>query len=166
MIQTFARILRKWQQTVSIILGFGAVSGWGMVAVASHSTAATERQLHEQIADLQTSQMRLLSERDQLQSAVAEVTQLRQQLRLAQNETAHLIQERAQIQPKPPIAQPPHRANLPATRQPQNVVVQASSTASMHPTPPRAPVRSARTALTTSGSGLLVAQNGSGDGKR
>jgi hypothetical protein len=137
-----------------------------MVAVSSYSTAETERQLREQIVDLQTSHTRLLSERDQLQNAAAEVGQLRQQLSAAQDETARLIQERTQVRPKLPMAQPPHRANSPAARQLQNIGSHTSSTASMPPTPPRAPARSARTALTTPGSGLVVAQNGSGDGKR
>jgi TolA-binding protein len=166
MIQTFASMLPTWQRAVTIVFGLGAAAGWGMFAVSGHSAAETERQLREQVATLQTGQLRLLSERDQLQSAATEVAQLRKQLSLAQDETARLTQERVQVQPKWPPARSSPRTNSPAVRPPQNGVSQTGSITSMPPTPPQAPARAARTALTKPGPGLLVAASGSGDGKR
>jgi hypothetical protein len=166
MIPTFAPMLPTWQRVVTIIFGLGTAAGWGVFAVSSHSAAETERHLREQVASLQAGQLRLLSERDQLQSAATEVAQLRTQLSLAQDETARLTQERIQVQPKAPMARSPLHTNSPAVRQPQNVVSQIGSTTSMPPTPPQAPARTARTALTKPKPGLLVAESRSGDGKR
>jgi hypothetical protein len=166
MIQTFAPRLPTWQRAVTIVFGLGTATGWGVFAVSGHSAAKTETHLREQVASLQAGQLRLLSERDQLQSAATEVAQLRKQLSLAQDETARLTQERVQVQPKLPTARSPLHTNSPAVRLPQNGASQTGSTTSIPPTPPQAPARSARTSLTKPGPGLLVAESGSGDGKR
>jgi hypothetical protein len=97
MIPTFAPVLPTWQRVVTIIFGLGTAAGWGVFAVSSHSAAETERHLREQVASLQAGQLRLLSERDQLQSAATEVAQLRKQLSLAQDETARLTQGRCHV---------------------------------------------------------------------
>jgi len=159
MIQTFAFKLLNWRRAMPIVLGLGAVAGWSMFVASGHSAAETERQLREQIVDLQAAQMRLQPEQEQLQSATTEIAQLRKQLRMAQDEAVRLAQER-----RP--AQPSHSANSPAARPPQNSSAQASSTSSMPPPPPRPPARHAGSALVKPKPGVLIAETGPGDGKR
>ncbi len=166
MIQTCTPRLSNWRRAVTITLGLGAAAGWSVLAVSGYSAAKTERQLREQVADLQAGQMRLLSERDQLRSAATEVAQLRQQLRLAQDETNRLTPEKISAQSKLPMAQALSHTNSVAARQSQTIVSQTNSLTSPPPTPPRAPARSMRTALAKPGPVLLVAESSSGDGKR
>jgi len=159
MIQTFASKLSNWRRAMPVVLGLGAAAGWSMFAVSGHSAAETERQLREQIVDLQAGQMRLQSEQEQLQIATTEVVQLRNQLRMAQDEATRLAQESLP-------AQSLLNAKSPAARQLQNASAQASSTSSMPPPPPRAPARPAGSALVKPKPGVLVAETGPGDGKR
>ena len=69
MIQTIASKLFNWRRAMPVVLGLGAAAGWSMFVASGHSAAETERQLREQIVDLQAGQMRLLSEQEQLQRA-------------------------------------------------------------------------------------------------
>jgi hypothetical protein len=166
MIQSFASKLPHLRHAKTRVLGLAAAAGWSLFAVSSYSAAETERHLQEQIVDLQAGQVRLLSERDQLQSAATEVAQLRRQLRMAQDEAARLTQERVSAQPKLSPAQPILNANSLVVRQQPNVAARAGSTSSMPPTPPRAPARPVGAALTKPKPGVLVAETGSSDGKR
>jgi biopolymer transport protein ExbB/TolQ len=166
MIQTFPPRFPNRRQIVTIALAVGTAVGWGVFAVSSYSAANAERQLRQQVADLQAGQSLLQSERNQLQRADVEVAQLRKQLSLAQDETARLVQEKVSAQPKLPTAQSLLHVNSSAARQSRTIVSQTNSITSTPPTPPRAPARSMRTALAKPGPGLLVAESGSGDGKR
>ena len=166
MIRPFASKLSHRWRTKTMVLGLATAAGWSLFAVSSYSAAETERHLQEQIVDLQAGQVRLLSERDQLQSATTEVVQLRSQLRIAQDEATRLTQERFSAQPKLSATQPIFNANSPVVRQQPNVAARAGSVSSMPPTPPRAPARPVGAALTKPKPGVLVAETGSSDGKR
>jgi septal ring factor EnvC (AmiA/AmiB activator) len=148
MIQTFAPMLSNWRRAVTIGLGLGAAAGWGMLAVSGQSAAETERQLREQVADLQAGQTRLRLERDQFQSAATEVAQLRKQFSLARDEIARVAQDKTQVEPKLLTARPGQNAPSSAGRQSQKGASQTGSIASVPPPPPQAPARPVRTALT------------------
>jgi len=166
MIRLFASKLPHLWHAKTIVLSLAAAAGWSLFAVASYSAAETERHFQEQIVDLQAGLARLLTERDQLQSATTEIAQLRRQLRIAQDEAARLTQEKLSAQPKPSTAQPLPNANSPVARQQPNIAARAGSTSSMPPTPPRAPARPVGAALTKLKPGVLVAETGSSDAKR
>lgn len=165
MIPRLAPVLPGVQRVVTILLGLSAAAGWGMFAVASHSASETERHLQEQFAGLQVRHERLQSDQDRWQSASAEVVQLRKQLAAAQEESARLAPEKIQGPAKPQATRPLVPSASSVARQPPNEVSHTGSVIAGVPTPPQAPLRSARMALAQPKPGLPVAETGSGDSK-
>jgi hypothetical protein len=160
MIRTLAALLGRWQRAVTVVLGLGAVAGWGMLAVSSQSAAETELQLQEWIATLQDSQKQLILERDRSQVAPAEVARLRDQLNSAHDDIARLAQGRTQAQLKGPRDRLPVDGSSSPARLSQSGVSQTGSIRSLPPTPPQAPPRPAQTAPTKPQSGAMLVQAG------
>jgi hypothetical protein len=98
MIQECVPRLSNLHRAIILGLGLSAVSGWGLLAVSSQSSAEVERQLRGQVSSLQEIQTQLLSERAQTQASLSEVAQLHAQLAAAQTELVRLSQLRDQAQ--------------------------------------------------------------------
>jgi uncharacterized protein (DUF3084 family) len=75
-------------------LAIGAIAGWGMHFISSHSAAEVERQLREQVSDLHRIQMELLSEKEQTTTAVGDLQALRTELEKLRQEADLLTQAR------------------------------------------------------------------------
>ncbi len=105
MIQECVPRLSNLHRAIILGLGLSAVSGWGLLAVSSQSSAEVERQLRGQVSSLQEIQTQLLSERAQTQASLSEVAQLHAQLAAAQTELVRLSQLRDQAQAELPPAQ-------------------------------------------------------------
>ena len=98
-------------RVLSLALGLLAIAGWGAFIYAVRSSAETEQQLTEQVAELKRGYEQRLAERDQARTEVAELRASRDQLvaerveaqaqlALAQEEIARLQKQVEQLQAK------------------------------------------------------------------
>src|SRR4051812_34342996 len=98
-------------RVLSLALDLLAVAGWGAFIYAVQSSAGTEQQLTEQVAELKRGQEQLRAERDQVRAEVAGLRTSRDQLvaerveaqaelALAQEEIAQLQKQVEQLQAK------------------------------------------------------------------
>jgi hypothetical protein len=145
MFQAFTRTLPRRYQA-AVVLGLGAVAGWGLFSGSRGSTAEFERQVSASAAEFPAGQSPTLPERNQAQSPAAEVPVPSMSTGFAQNEIARLSQDKVLVQPKPVMARPQLQAVSSAGRQPQTGVPQAGLVARKPPTPPQPPARGVRTA--------------------
>jgi hypothetical protein len=145
MFQAFMRTLPRRYQA-AVVLGLGAVAGWGLLPGLRGLTAEPERPLSAQAAELPTSQKPTLPERDKAQSPATEIPDPSMSSGFAQKEIARLAQEKVLVQPKPVTTRPTPQASSSAGRQPQTGAPQAGLVARKPPTPPQAPARRVSTA--------------------
>ena len=146
MFQAFMRTLPRRYQAAAVVLGLGAVAGWGLLSGLRGSPAEPERQLSAPIADLPTSQRPTLPERDKAQSPATEIPDPTMSSGFAQKEIARLAQEKVLVQPKPAMTRPALQVSSSAGRQPQTGAPQTGLVARKPPIPPQAPARRVSTA--------------------
>lgn len=145
MFQVFMRTLPRRYQAAAVVLGLGAVAGWGLLSGLRGVTAEPERQLSAQATELPTSQKPTLPERDKAQSPATEIPDPSVSSGFAQKEIARLAQEKVLVQPKPVMARPALHASSSPGRS-QTGTPQAGLVARKSPTPPQAPARRVSTA--------------------
>src|SRR4051812_17381690 len=81
---------------LSLTVSFLALIGWGAFAYSVGSSARTERQLRDELAQSKAAQDQLRAERDQQQAAVGDLTQVQAKLVSARGELETLAQKREQ----------------------------------------------------------------------
>ena len=146
MFQAFMRTPPRLYQAAAVVLGLGAVAGWGLLSGSRGLPAEPERQLSAPAAELPAGQRPTLPERDKAQSPATEIPDPSMSSGFAQKEIARLAQEKILVQPKPIMARPALQASSFAGRQPQTGSPQAGLTVRKPPTPPQAPARRVSTA--------------------
>ena len=119
MFQAFARTLPRRYQAAAMVLGLGAVAGWGLLAGSRGVPAEPARQAPAPAAESPANQRPPLPDRDKGQRAAPEVAAPSIASGFAQTEIARLAQEKVPAQPKPVAARPPLQATSSATRPPQ-----------------------------------------------
>src|SRR3954452_16440462 len=114
----------------SLAMGLLALAGWGTFVYATRTSAASQQQLQEQVAELKVSQSQLMAERDQARAGVADLKASRDQLTTERDEAkAQLIAAQQEV------------AAL--TKRLEEAQVKASETGSTRPpTPAGHPARS------------------------
>src|SRR4051794_2594778 len=90
----------KAHRTLSLILAFLALVGWGAFAYSAGSSSIATRDLRAELAQSKAAQDQLRAERDQHQAAVGDLTQMQAKLVSAHDELEALAQkrERATVQ--------------------------------------------------------------------
>jgi hypothetical protein len=146
MFQALTRTLPRLYQAAAVVLGLGAVAGWGLLSGSRGLTAEPERQSSAPAAEFPAGQRPTLPKPDKVQSPVTEVPDPSLSSGFAQNEIARLAQEKVLVKPKPVMVRPAPQAISSAGRQPQIGVPQVGLIARKPPTPPQAPARRVRTA--------------------
>lgn len=146
MFQAFTRTLPRRYQAAAVVLGLGAVAGWGLLSGSRGLTGEPERHSSAPAAEFPAGQRPALPERDKAQSPVTEVPGPSMSTGFAQNEIARLSQEKVLSQPKPVMVRPVPQTISSAGRQPQAGAPQAGLIARKPPTPPQAPARRVSTA--------------------
>jgi hypothetical protein len=146
MFQAITRTLPRLYQAAAVVLGLGAVAGWGLLSGSRGLTAEPERQSSAPAAEFPAGQRPTLPKPDKVQSPVTEVPDPSLSSGFAQNEIARLAQEKVLVKPKPVMVRPAPQAISSAGRQPQIGVPQVGLIARKPPTPPQAPARRVRTA--------------------
>jgi hypothetical protein len=146
MFQAFTRTLPRRYQAAAVVLGLGAVVGWGLLAGSRGVPAGPARQASAPMAESPADLRPPLPEQDKAQRPATEVLGASMASGFAQNEIARLAQEKVLVQPKPVAARPALQAASSASRPPQAGVPQAGLVARNPPTPPQAPGRRLRTA--------------------
>ena len=81
-------------RTLSVTMTFLALVGWGAFAYAAGSSARTERQLRDELAQSTAAQDRLVTEQGQHQAAVGDLAQVQTKLASARGELETLAQKR------------------------------------------------------------------------
>jgi hypothetical protein len=101
------------RQGLILALSLSAAAGWASFALSRHLSAEMERQLRNQVADLQATGGQLLAETANTQASLAEMAQLRADLAAARSEINRLAQSREQAQvASPPVRPEAKGANL------------------------------------------------------
>src|SRR3712207_2603275 len=111
MFQAFMRTLPPRYQAAAVVLGLGAVAGWGLLSGSRGLPAEPERQLSAPAAELPAGQRPTLPERDKAQSPATEIPDPSMSSGFAQKEIARLAQEKVLVQPKPVTARPAPQAS-------------------------------------------------------
>ena len=119
MFQAFMQTLPRRYQATAVVLGLGAVAGWGLLSGSRGLPAEPERQSSAPAAELPAGQRPKLPERDKAQSPATEIPDPSMSSGFAQKEIARLAQEKVLVQPKPIMARPALQASSSAGRQPQ-----------------------------------------------
>src|SRR5215212_667481 len=86
----------KAHRTLSLILTFLALVGWGAFAYSAASAAIATHDLRAELAQSKAAQDQLRAERDQQQAAVGDLTQIQAKLVSARGELDTLAQKREQ----------------------------------------------------------------------
>jgi hypothetical protein len=146
MFQAFMRTLPRRYQAAAVVLGLGAIAGWGLLSGSRGLPAEPERQSLAPAAELPAGQRPTLPERDKAQSPVTEISAPSLSSGFARKEIARLAQEKDLVKPKPVMARPAPQAVSSAGRQPQIGAPEVGLIARKPPTPPQAPARRVRTA--------------------
>lgn len=146
MFQAFTRTLPRRYQAAVVVLGLGAVAGWGLLSESRGLTAEPERQASAPAAEVPAGQRPTLPERDQAQSPATEVPGPSMSSVFGQKEIARLPQEKVLVQPKPVMARAAPQPVSSAGRQPPTGTPQAGLITRKPPTPPQAPARRVSTA--------------------
>src|SRR3954470_5485946 len=95
----------KAHRTLSLILTFLTLVGWGAFAYSAGSSASAERDLRAELAQSTAAQDQLRAERDQHQAAVGHLTQIQAKLVSARGELETLAQKREQARAQVAAAQ-------------------------------------------------------------
>jgi hypothetical protein len=146
MFHAFMRTPPRLYQVAAVVLGLGAVAGWGLLSGSRGLTAEPERQSSAPAAESPEGHRLAQLERDKAQSPVTEVSDPSLSSGFGQKEMARLAQEKVLVQPKPVMARPVPQVISSAGRQPQTGTSQAGLIARKPPTPPQAPARRVSTA--------------------
>ena len=80
----------------SLVMSFLALIGWGALTYSAGSSARVERGLRVELTQLKTSQDQLLSEREQVQESVGDLTQVHAEIASARHELDGLARAREQ----------------------------------------------------------------------
>src|SRR3954464_2479206 len=83
-------------RTLSVTMSFLALVGWGAFVCAAGSSARTERQLRDELAQSKAAQEQLLAERNQQQLAAEDLAQIQAKLASSRGELESLAQKREQ----------------------------------------------------------------------
>src|SRR5215207_507922 len=86
----------KAHRTLSLILTFLTLVGWGAFAYSAGSAAIATRDLRAELAQLKAYQDQLRAERDQHQAAVGDLSQLQAKLASAREDLDTLAHKREQ----------------------------------------------------------------------
>jgi hypothetical protein len=97
----------KAHRTLSLILTFLTLVGWGAFAVSAGSAAIATRDLRAELAQLKASQDQVLAERNQQQVAAGDLAQAQAKLASAREDLDILAHKREQA--RAPPASEPHR---------------------------------------------------------
>ncbi len=146
MFQAFTRTLPRRYQAAAVVLGLGAVAGWGLLSGSRGLTAEPERQSSAQAVEVPAGQRPTLPNRDKAQTPSAEVPGSSLLSGFAQKEIARLAQEKVLVQPKPVMARAVPQPVSSTGRQPPTGAPQPGLIARKPPTPPQAPARRVSTA--------------------
>ena len=95
----------KAHRTLSLILTFLTLVGWGAFAYSAGSAAIATRDLRAELAQSKAAQDQFLAERDQHQAAVGDLTQIQAKLASARGELDTLAQKREQARAQVATAQ-------------------------------------------------------------
>jgi uncharacterized protein (DUF3084 family) len=95
----------KAHRTLSLILTFLALVGWGAFAYSAGSAAIATHDLRAELAQSKAAQDQLRAERDQHQAAVGDLTQIQAKLVSARGELETLAQKREQARAQVATAQ-------------------------------------------------------------
>jgi hypothetical protein len=93
-------------------LSLSAAAGWASFAVSSQSATKLEGQLRREVASLQDTQAKLLSERAKTRASLSEMGQLRADLAAARTDLARLSQPMDQAKPALPPVRPDAKDSL------------------------------------------------------
>jgi len=146
MLPASTRIRPRRYQAAAVLLGLGAVAGWGLLSGSRGSTAEPERQLSAPAPELRAGQSPTPPKQDQAQSPATEAPKASISSSFAQNEIARLAQEKVLVPPKAVMPRPPLQAVSSAGREQGSGAAQAGLVARKSPTPPQPPARGVRTA--------------------
>jgi hypothetical protein len=146
MFQAFTRTLPRRYQAAVVVLGLGAVAGWGLLSETRGLTAEPERQSSTAAAELPAGQRPTLPERDRAQSPATEAPSPSMSSGFGQKEIARLASEKVLVQPKPVMARAVPQPVSSTGRQPPTGAPQPGLIARKPPTPPQAPARRVSTA--------------------